>query len=70
MNNIFSNIWDIIVWVAVFMMLFYAGFVSGIVYENRRLILNDKKMLNIEQGMKENAGKITALESISRGKKK
>ena len=70
MNNILSNIWSIIVWLALFMILFYAGFVSGIVYENRRLILNDKKMLSIEQGMKENAGKITALESISRGKKK
>ena len=70
MNNILSNLWSIIVWIALFMILFYAGFVSGIVYENRRLILNDKKMLSIERGMKENAGKITALESISKRKGK
>ena len=64
------RIWDVVVYLCLFALLFYAGAMTGIAYESRRLVSDEKRIDKIDNMVRESAGRIAAVEAIVKKKKK
>ena len=64
------RIWEVIIYLCLFALLFYAGAMTGIAYESRRLVSNERRMEKIDNMVRESAGRIAAVEAIVKKKKK
>ena len=70
MKNPLPEIWQVIISLMLYALIFYAGAITGITYENRRIIDGDIRIQKLEQAVREHSGKIAALEAITKGIKK
>ena len=64
----FRKVWEIFVTFCLFALIFYAGAMTGVAFENRRMIDGEKRVEKLESQMRECVGKITMLEAVGRRK--
>ena len=66
MKQIFEAIWHNVIILVLFLLIFYAGAVTGMYYENKQLTMDNKRIDKLETNLKELGVRVTILEVVTR----
>jgi hypothetical protein len=59
----FRSVWEIIITLVLYGVIFYAGTMTGIYFENNRLITDGKRVDKLEEKVRDINGRVTAIEA-------
>ena len=66
MKQFLTTVWEKFIILLLFGLIFYAGAVTGVFYENNERIKLERRVNKIEENVKELGTKVTVLEAVTR----